>query len=173
MNEVPASAILLIVGIIVACLLGAFVFSTITSQRQQGSKALSQTEQMGVALDESKITIYDGQTVTGSQVLSAITILKDQPVVLCVDNGSGTNTPYIYTSQVAWSADDASMDSIGTKMTASQLSDAIIKAQNPTERTTYITPSAQFIGKVIRDKDTNAITALCFQPVNKTTASTP
>ncbi len=170
MENVPSTAIIAVVAIVLACLLAAWGFSVVTAQRQQGNKAVSNVEQMNAALDESKFTVYEGATVTGSQVLAAITTLKEYPISVTVNNGTGTTTSYIYSGGPTAGADTWDIAS-GTKMTNKEFSDAITKAQNATETSTYITPSAQFIGGVVRNKDTNAITAVTFEPVNST--STP
>ena len=101
MDNVPSSAILAIIAIVAACILGAFIFSTVNSQQDAGNRALSQTEQMNTALDESKYTVYDGATVTGSQVLSAIKTFKNGDVYVEVDNGSGTKTAYVLEAATA------------------------------------------------------------------------
>ena len=136
MENVPSTAILAIVAIVAACILGAWVFSVVTTQRQQGNQAMKQTEQMNVALDESKYTIYDGSTQTGSMVLSAIQQFKDSPIAISVNNGSGTYTPYIYQTAPGGSDSNFSITT-ATKMTQDQYTTAIRKAQDPAD-TTYI-----------------------------------
>ena len=171
MDNVPSSAILAIIAIVASCMIGAFVFSVVTSQRQQGNKAMKTTEEMQVALDESKYTVYDGATVTGSQVLSAIQQFKDQPIAISVNNGSST-VAYIYTTAPDFSATTFDLGG-ATKMTSAQFSQALVAAQNPAASATYITPSAQFVGIVIRNDATKAISGLAFQPVNATITPAP
>ena len=91
MDNVPSSAILAIVAIVAACLLGAFIFTTVQSQKESGNQAIAKTEAMNTSLDESTFTQYDGATVTGSQVLSAIKLMKTEGVVVVVDNGNGVS----------------------------------------------------------------------------------
>lgn len=152
MDNVPSSAILAIIAIVAACILGAFIFSTVNSQQDAGNKALSQTEQMNTALDESKYTVYDGATVTGSQVLSAIKTFKGGDVYVQVDNGSGTKTPYVLSAATAGAA----------KQTDAEYADALKKAKDKSSTTTYITPAAQFIGQVDRDQQNGAIIGVTF-----------
>lgn len=170
MENVPSTAIIAVVAIVLACLLAAWGFSVVTAQRQQGNKAVSNVEAMNAALDESKFTQYEGVTVTGSQVLAAITTLKEYPIAVTVDNGTGTTTSYIYTGGPDAGASTWDIAS-GTKMNNQDFSKAITEAQDATKTNTYITPSAQFIGGVVRNDKTNAITAVTFKPVNST--STP
>lgn len=152
MDNVPSSAILAIIAIVAACILGAFIFSTVNSQQDAGNRALSQTEQMNTALDESKYTVYDGATVTGSQVLSAIKTFKNGDVYVEVDNGSGTPIPYVLESATA-----------GAKKQSDEVyATALKNAKDKSSTTTYITPAAQFIGQVVRDDKNGAIIGITF-----------
>lgn len=69
--------ILAIVAIVLACLFAAFAFSAVQSQKTSGSNAMVKVEGMNTELDESDLTQYDGQILTGSQVVEAIKKLKD------------------------------------------------------------------------------------------------
>lgn len=161
MDNVPSSAILAIIAIVAACILGAFIFSTVNSQQDAGNRALSQTEQMNTALDESKYTVYDGATVTGSQVLSAIKTFKNGDIYIKVSNGSG-DAFYIFRS-----------DSVeaGNKQSDEDYSTAVAAAKNKGNSETYITPSAQFQGKVARDDKNGAIVGLIFEKVGSSGAA--
>lgn len=158
MDNVPSSAILAIIAIVAACILGAFIFSTVNSQQDAGNRALSQTEQMNTALDESKYTVYDGATVTGSQVLSAIKTFKGGDTYIQVNNGSGTEV-YVLSAASAGAEADTE-DAYATKITA---------AKNKAETGKYITPSAQFTGKVDRDASNGAIIGITFTKVGAST----
>lgn len=160
MDNVPSSAILAIIAIVAACILGAFIFSTVNSQQDAGNRALSQTEQMNTALDESKYTVYDGATVTGSQVLSAIKTFKGGDVYVQVDNGSGTKTAYVL-KEASAGAD---------VMSDTEYADAIKKAKDKKETALYITPAAQFIGQVDRDEKNGAIIGVTFTKVGASTS---
>ena len=80
MDNVPSSAILAIIAIVAACLLGALIFTTVQSQKEAGNQAVSKAEEMNAALDEADLTQYDGVQVSGSQVKSAIKLLKSSKV---------------------------------------------------------------------------------------------
>ena len=82
MDNVPSSAILAIVAIVLACLFAAFAFSAVQSQKTSGSNAMVKVEGMNTELDESDLTQYDGQILTGSQVVEAIKKLKDTEGVI-------------------------------------------------------------------------------------------
>lgn len=152
MDNVPSSAILAIIAIVSACILGAFIFSTVNSQQDAGNRALSQTEQMNTALDESKYTVYDGATVTGSQVLSAIKTFKNGDVYVEVDNGSGTKTAYVLETAAAGAK----------KQSDEAYATALKNAKDKSSTETYITPAAQFIGQVVRDDKNGAIIGITF-----------
>lgn len=90
MDNVPSSAILAIVAIVLACLFAAFAFSAVQSQKTSGSNAMVKVEGMNTELDESDLTQYDGQIFTGSQVVEAIKKLKDtEGVTVSTTNATG------------------------------------------------------------------------------------
>lgn len=90
MDNVPSSAILAIVAIVLACLFAAFAFSAVQSQKTSGSNAMVKVEGMNTELDESDLTQYDGQILTGSQVVEAIKKLKDtEGVVVSTTDRAG------------------------------------------------------------------------------------
>ena len=180
MDNVPSSAILAIVAIVLACLFAAFAFTTIQSQKTAGANAMVKVEGMNTALDESDFTQFDGALLTGSQVLAAIQQYKDsEGVVFSVENKNAKVTVY---GNNAYGENTASVD--GTKFTtgtttlkyadqtpgiagkasavdvdkAVSVNGTSLKAmQNKNDSDHYITPSGKFRGTVHRNKNTNAI----------------
>lgn len=145
MDNVPSSAILAIVAIVAACLLGAFIFTTVQSQREAGNSAVTKTEKMNASLDESTYTQYDGATVTGSQVLAAIKALKGNQITIIV--------------QVSETVSPLTFDEQNDKMYSVNLKDAKDKSKE-----CYITPSAKFTGEIVRS-DNGSIVAIKFTRV--------
>lgn len=84
MNNVPSSAILAIVSVICAVMAGMLIFLVVNGGVLSGGHA-NQTALglTGKAADEI-YTDYDGQQVTGRQVLAAIEKMKGQGVSVAV-----------------------------------------------------------------------------------------
>ena len=186
MDNVPSSAILAIVAIVLACLFAAFAFSAVQSQKTSGSNAMVKVEGMNTELDESDLTQYDGQILTGSQVVEAIKKLKDTEgvVVSTQDKNKHVN---VYGNNVsvatyaAGTADDGITPLIGeltidgasikdttigaTDETKADLSAKIQKVDTSTLKlmgdknssSHYVTPSRKFRGTVHRNTTTNSI----------------
>lgn len=135
----------IIVVVVVALFIGgaAFGFWAVTSGFI--GKATDKVSDMGVTLDESDITQYEGAVVSGTQVVAVIKNLENEDVCVEVVNGRTTGT-YIYT--------DESMT------TRSELN--VANAQQKTSEY-YINPNGKFLGSVIRDEATGGtITKLVF-----------
>ena len=182
MDNVPSSAILAIVAIVAACILGAFIFTTVQSQKEAGNSAINKVDTMNSTLDESTYTQYDGATVTGSQVLAAIKLLKTNGVAIVVDNGNYASQ-YLNTMSGGGTTATASWNSI-TKATIDSeadttgdhgegvaadgstaiktYSDLIAQAKNKTNAKAYITPSANFVGSIVRDSKNGSIIGVVF-----------
>ena len=196
MDNVPSSAILAIVAIVAACLLGAFIFTTVQSQKESGNQAIAKTEAMNTSLDESTFTQYDGATVTGSQVLSAIKLMKTEGVVVVVDNGSGVAQ---YLNQLDTFKTQASGTTAVTMPTTDEISTAdnsgdkglpalhaknapdsnkgaysymVKEAKNKSDTAMYITPSANYTGGIIRSASNGSIIGVTFQK-QKTSTTKP
>ena len=187
MDNVPSSAILAIVAIVAACILGAFIFTTVQSQKEAGNSAINKVDTMNSTLDESTYTQYDGATVTGSQVLAAIKLLKTNGVAIIVDNGN-QSTEYLNTitsdpaggnentgtwktvtkGTIASNADTSGDHGKGFKNATESTpsltaySDLIAQAKNKTNANAYITPSANFVGSIVRDSKNGSIIGVVF-----------
>ena len=137
---------------------------------------------MNTSLDESTFTQYDGATVTGSQVLSAIKLMKTEGVVVVVDNGSGVSqylntltksTPTIPTtagSALPTTGEIGNADNSGNLGTAAadttvkgDYSSMIKEAKNKSDTEMYITPSANYTGGIIRSASNGSIIGVTFQ----------
>ena len=191
MDNVPSSAILAIVAIVLACLFAAFAFSAVQSQKTSGSNAMVKVEGMNTELDESDLTQYDGQILTGSQVVEVIKKLKDtEGVVVSTTNSSKTTN--VYGNNVALTDDGKTYSSgaataapvkvAGASILADKLADGSTSAStinvtkvdtaslknigDKNKPDTYVTPSRKFRGTIHRNKNTNSIDWVEFTQEN-------
>ena len=175
MDNVPSSAILAIVAIVLACLFAAFAFTTIQSQKTAGSNAMVKVEGMNTALDESDFTQFDGALLTGSQVLAAIQQYKDsEGVVFSVKNKGDSATVYYYSNGLTSTTDADKKTSVtipaGASYAKTGTTTPTVLAVNGTtlgemqnkNDVHYITPSGKFRGTVSRNSATNAIDYVAF-----------
>ena len=176
MDNVPSSAILAIVAIVAACILGAFIFTTVQSQKEAGNSAINKVDTMNATLDESTYTQYDGATVTGSQVQAAIKLMKTNGVAVVVNNGNGA-IEYLthltgFAAGVTYAAADgkdtlAAADStgdngFGSGAAKTAYSNLMKLAKDKTKTANYITPSANFVGSIVRDSKNGSIIGVVF-----------
>ncbi len=165
MSNVPSSAIIAIVAIVAACIIGAFIFTTVQSQKESGNQANTKTESMNSSLDESRYTQYDGTVISGTQVLAAIKLLKNDGIAVVVNNGKQStqylNTISVYNSSSNTGTLSATADTTGDKGDASY-SALVKKAGTKSEPSYYITPTGNFSGTVIRDSGNRSIIGVVF-----------
>lgn len=159
MDNVPSSAILAIIAIVAACLLGAFIFTTVQSQKEAGNKAVGKVESMNASLDEAQLTQYDQTRVTGSQVLAAIKNLSEDEVSVKVINTASDSVNYNY-------ACDGT--ALGARVSDADRAAALGVAKDNSQKN-YITPSANYDGAITRDANTGAIIMVTFTRIDRTT----
>ena len=164
MSDTTNSWIKWIFGVIFVLLLIALVAGIMIMSTRKGNEATAQAEKDLETMSETRYTKYDGQKITGSQVLSAIQMLNNDKICVIVNvspdttaniaalTAAGAGTNYIYT--------DASLT------TPQGTNEATLEhnAQNPADAT-YINPSSNFYGKVFRSDTTGVITTVYFQRV--------
>ena len=138
---------------VIAALIVAFGFSIVQGQKANAQKAIGNVDSMNATLDEAAITDYDGRDVTGSQVLSALSSLRDQHIRISVLTKSDATTEAVFYIPAELSGAD--LDAANTKY-AKGLS--LVKQKT---NANYITPSAKYSGMVYRNK-ANQITDLVF-----------
>jgi FlaG/FlaF family flagellin (archaellin) len=129
------------IAVVLLALVGVFAFRSINTGIENGNKAITKTEKINAALDESEYTQYDNAIVTGSQVLQVIKSNTESGVAINVKLYSGDEVSYVY----------------GSSNYAELVKNASKKGSS-----SYITPSAQFYGQVSRSDVTGEINKLTF-----------
>lgn len=133
------ASLLLVFGFI------GFVYFTNTTAKESGNKAVSDIAKLNTQIEESDYTDYDGTTVTGAEVINIIKRFSMNEICISVDG-----TSYIYTDT-----------SLATPQTPEELSNAIKDAKTKSNGK-YINPGSKYIGKVVRNENTDAIVGLTF-----------
>lgn len=142
MEENTSRPLIIAAGIILAMLIIGLAFTIYTVSKDVADEGVNQIANLATTLNESEFTQWEGDTITGSQVVSIIKQFNNEVVCIQVANGNNT-TEYIYNSTLTATANDVTVAT--TRSSAS-----------------YITPSAQFYCTVIRDAKTDAIIGLNF-----------
>lgn len=140
-DDNASNAIKIAVGLVVTLLLISFIVVAVTSALKIGNNAMSQVSTTASNMTEQKYTQYDGDLVTGDQVIGIVKSFAQDHISIIVD-GSGTYN---------WSEGDLQ----------SPASDKIASAQIKGD-SHYISPTAYYTGEIIRDEATDAIIALKF-----------
>lgn len=146
MGESVPGFIYVIGGIVIACLVVTFGFLFYNSNRETGNKALNENDKVNAALTESNYMDYDGVTIKGSRVLSAISFFSNDDIYINVDGVS-----YNY---------DGSGGNLGNPK-AADVKSQDLKAAKTKGSATYINPNSNYVGTVDRDS-TEAIVGITF-----------
>ncbi len=124
-----------IVNIVIALLIASAIFGVWAIASRFLQKGGDKITSLSTTLEEEDVAQYDGLTLSGTQVISALKQLAGQPVCITVSNGH-TTTAYNYT--------DTTLQTVSTAQTAAVENKANLS-------TVYINPSSVYVGSVVRD----------------------
>lgn len=145
--ENSLKGLILAAGTIITCVVISLGFFISREAKDTASGGANQINQLNMEFSESDKAMYDGASVSGSEVISVIKKFKNDKVAILVKTNK-SNTAYGYnvnaTSGELEGASNVSVDL------------AYDEGSN-----TYINPYASFRGNVIRDKN-DVITGIVF-----------
>lgn len=158
-SEAVKTGVSFIITLVIIGAVFAIVFVGIKMMNSGTAKAEKQNGQA----QELEYTQYDGQTLYGDNVISIIRQHEGDEISISVNNGNKT-TSYIYENSGASKDGKATLGTkVKTSDEATYLNNAVTKAKSDF----YISPTRQFTCYVCRDTNTQAITALYFEPVTE------
>lgn len=149
--ENSLKGLLLAAGTIITCVVVGLGFYIAREARDTASGGAGQISRLNAEFNESDKVMYDGLEVSGSEVVNVINKYKNSLVSIKVVTKKGTA---YYGCNL-----NAEENELSGSSTAS------IKDAQKSTSVTYINPSAQFVGQIIRDKN-NAIIGICFQQMD-------
>ena len=134
----------IVFALVITCLIITFAVTAWNSSKEAGSSALKDTNKVVTMANESKYTTYDGESVTGSEVINFIKQNEGGDEVI---NGSGSAVYVCGEDLIAFSTTEEA--------------ELIKKAKTKTDPA-YIHPNRMYYGTVVRDENTSAILKVIF-----------
>lgn len=148
--ENSLKGLLLAAGVIISCIVIGLGFYIAREARDTAANSTGQIAKLNAEFNESDKTMYDGMSVSGSEVINVVNKFKNDTISVVVVNKLGTKTYYGYT--------------VSEGVTHSTLGGSAktdIKAAQKIGNSSYINPNAQFACTVLRDIN-NTIIGLKF-----------
>ncbi len=146
--ENSLKGLILAAGTIITCVIVTLGFYIAREAKQTATNSANQINEMNVEFMENDKIIYDGATVSGTEVVNVIKKMQNDKIGICVING-GTTTYYGYNFNTSTGALGA--------VSAVKYNAALDETKD-----SYINPYGNFRGTVIRNSN-NAITGIIFQ----------
>ena len=145
-DKTIGEVIWIVVGLAVVLIAAGWGVLQVRSNTNSANNVAAEMEQMNESLLETEFTKYDASEVTGSQVINAIKQYEQEKEDICIIVNNGrSETEYVKTQDLS-----------------SEASAKIKDAKKKSDLSHYISPSAIFLGEVIRDVDTDTIIAIKF-----------
>lgn len=150
MNNVPSSAILAIIAIVAAVLVGTFAISAVYSSQDSGIKLTGETTAQIISISND-LNVENGETLTGDQVKSCIKTSSQEEICIKVNNGNATQPYY-------WTLD-------GNNEIEDQIDSDEAKRSMLDKKQTdyYINPTDSYIAQFIFGNKSGDITGVLFQ----------
>lgn len=140
-NEDTNIMIRMLIGLVVLLLVAGFVFVVYRTGKAGASTQVDNVNKLNTTMSESRYTDYEGETITGSEVLSILKNYANDEVRLDVDGTSFNYTDNTLTTKATTEAAKASRRDSGY----------------------YISPSARYDVTIERaDDGTNEVRAMVF-----------
>lgn len=165
MDNVPSSAIMAVIAIIVACALGTFVFASMQSEKEAGNLVTNKVEGVNSSISETDLSKYDGLTVTGADVRSAIKLFKGQSLAIYVEDHGYYN--YIISSSNDSNRIIEIVDGTAENGEAGSGDGMYTSVSSNKSDKSYIGPTEHYVGDVVRDSDNGEAIELRFTKKNK------
>lgn len=151
MNENVLSFIKWGAGIVITLAIISIAFIVYNMAKDNTNSSIQEIQDINSQVAESKVTMYDEMTVTGSDVVGAIRKFDGDYIGIQVITGKNTTGTW-YGYEVTITGEKASI----TGESSSTISDAIDETS-----INYINPNGKFLGKVYRDAN-GTIAAVTF-----------
>ena len=145
--ENSLKGLILAAGVIITCVVVGLGFYIAREAKDTATNGAGQITMLNSEFSNNDKTIYDGITVSGSEVLNAIKKFKDEEISVKVVTSKST-TYYNYSL-------DTSEKNIENKSTSSVTDAKKAASKN------YINPNGKFEGEIIRDSN-DYIIGICF-----------
>mgnify|MGYP001060428767 FL=1 len=143
--------LILAAGTIITCIVISLGFYISREARDTAASGAGQISKLNAEFNESDKVMYDGLSVSGSEVVNVINKFKNGDISILV-NTKKLSTYYVNV------LDDKQTEIIGSS------SSSVKTAQN-SQSNTYINPNGQFLGSIIRDVNYTII-GIIFSQVN-------
>lgn len=148
--ENSLKGLILAAGVIITCVVVGLGFYIAREARQTASSGAGEISSLNSEFSENDKTIYDGLTVSGNEVINAISKFDNESIAVKVITGKNTSC-YINTL-------NDNETEIAGKSTAT-----IANAKKSSNKE-YINPNGKFLGEVLRDSN-NAIIGIKFTQI--------
>lgn len=148
--ENSLKGLLLAAGVIITCIVVGLGFYIAREARDTAANSTGQISKLNAEFTESDKTMYDGMSVSGSEVVNVVNKFKNDTMGIVVTTNAGSTTYYGY--NVTGTIDESKLES---------KSNSNIKDAQKITNGNYINPNAQFSCTVLRDKN-RAIVGLKF-----------
>lgn len=149
MNENILSFIKWAAGIVITLAIISIAVLVFTKARDATVSSIGKMDDINKTVSESDLMMYEGVTVSGSEVVNCIRKYEDNYMGIQVNTGNGSSVWYGYSCSIS-----------GTPSIGSATSSSVSRAIDETSAS-YINPNGKFMGKTYRDAN-GLIIAITF-----------
>lgn len=153
--ENSLKGLLLAAGTIITCIVISLGFFIAREARDTAADGAGQISKLNAEFNESDKVMYDGLTVSGSEVINVINKFRNSNLSVVVETNK-VHTSYYYELSSKTGTSGEKVWSLGGKIKT----DGYVAQSSSSE--SYINPNAQFMGDIVRDVN-NVIIGVVFR----------
>ncbi len=150
--ENSLKGLILAAGIIITCIIISLGFYIAREASDTASTGAGQINELTAEFADASLTMYDGTSVSGSEVLNVLRKYDGETIGILVKNSSNSSgAAYNYT--INFESGSVTRGELGSKTTANKYTDA----RNVQNTSVYINPTGRFAGNVVRNSNGSVI----------------
>lgn len=155
--ENSLKGLMLAAGIIITCIIISLGFFIAREASDTANTGAGQITELTAEFSDASLTMYDGTSVSGSEVLNVLRKYEGEEIGILVKNLSTKSSGTFYNYSINFDKDSSTQGELG-----SSVSNKYADARSAKNANVYINPTGKFLGSVVRNTN-GTIIGLVFK----------
>ncbi len=150
--ENSLKGLMLAAGIIITCIIISLGFFIAREASDTANTGAGQITELTAEFSDASLTMYDGTSVSGSEVLNVLRKYEDEEIGILVKNLATKSSGTFYNYSITFEKDSLTQGELGSKA-----NNKYADARSAKNSNVYINPTGKFLGSVVRNSNGSII----------------